>query len=102
VKGVKQLGVRAGNWLTQDQAHLLLEKATGEDLRSLRDLAMLSVLVGCGLRRAELSLLKSKICKLGRGTGPLWIWLGRAVIFGPSRCRFGWRMPSTDGEKRQG
>ncbi len=27
VKGVKQFGSRAGNWLTRDQAQLLLEKA---------------------------------------------------------------------------
>lgn len=46
VKGVKQLGARSGNWLTRDQARLLLEKADGDDLRSVRDLAMISVLVG--------------------------------------------------------
>ena len=57
VKGAKQLGARMGNWMTQDQARLLLEKAVGDDLRSARDLAMISVLVGCGLRRAELSAL---------------------------------------------
>src|SRR5580692_11323242 len=48
VKGVKQLGARTGNWLTQDQARLLLEAADGEGLRSVRDLAMISVLLGCG------------------------------------------------------
>src|ERR1022692_4822143 len=37
VKGVKQLGSRTGNWLTRDQARMLLEKADGEDMRSLRD-----------------------------------------------------------------
>jgi site-specific recombinase XerD len=37
---------------------MLLEEADGEDLRSLRDLAMISVLLGCGVRRAELSVLK--------------------------------------------
>jgi len=57
VKGAKQLGARTGNWLTEDQARLLLEKADGNDLRSVRDLAMISVLVGCGLRRTELSAL---------------------------------------------
>src|ERR1700692_4327247 len=57
VKGAKQLGARTGNWLTEDQARLLLEKADGDDLRSVRDLAMISELVGCGLRRAELSAL---------------------------------------------
>jgi site-specific recombinase XerD len=59
VKGVKQLGSRTGNWLTRDQARMLLETADGGDLRSLRDLAMISVLLGCGLRRAELSALKA-------------------------------------------
>ena len=57
VKGAKQLGARMGNWVTQDQARLLLEKADGVDLRSARDLAMISVLMDCGLRRAELSAL---------------------------------------------
>ena len=58
VKGVKQLGSRLGNWLSTDQAKLLLEKTDGEDLRSIRDLAMMAMLLGCGLRRAELSALK--------------------------------------------
>lgn len=39
VKGVKQLGCRAGNWLSRDQARLLLEKANGEGLRCVRDVA---------------------------------------------------------------
>lgn len=72
VKGAKQLGTRTGNWLTQDQARLLLQKADGEDLRSIRDLAMISVLVGCGLRRAELSALKVRTCRFGKGTGASW------------------------------
>ncbi|XWK66814.1 tyrosine-type recombinase/integrase [Tunturiibacter gelidiferens] len=67
VKGVKQLGSRAGNWLTRDQAQLLLEKADGEDLRSLRDLAMISVLLGCGLRRAELSALEADDLQIRQG-----------------------------------
>ena len=40
VKGAKQLEARMGNWVTQDQARLLLEKADGDGLRSARDLAM--------------------------------------------------------------
>jgi site-specific recombinase XerC len=58
-EGVKQLGTRLGNWLSSDQAKRLLENADGEDLRSIRDLAMLAVLLGCGQRRAELSGLKA-------------------------------------------
>src|SRR3954452_13504142 len=67
VKGAKQLGARMGNWLTQDQARLLLEKADGDDLRSARDLAMISVLVGCGLRRAELSALTVEYLQIRQG-----------------------------------
>jgi site-specific recombinase XerC len=52
VKGVKALGARLGNWLSADQARLLLLKADGADLRSIRDLAMVAVLLGCGLRRS--------------------------------------------------
>src|SRR5664279_1192338 len=67
VKGAKQLGARMGNWLTQDQARLLLEKADGDDLQSVRDLAMISVLVGCGLRRAELSALTVEDLQIRQG-----------------------------------
>jgi site-specific recombinase XerD len=67
VKGVKQLGSRLGNWLSSDQAKLLLEKADGEDLRSIRDLAMMSVLLGCGLRRAELSALEVEDIEVRQG-----------------------------------
>src|SRR5277367_2502935 len=58
VKGVKQLGCRAGNWLNRDQARLLLEKSDGGSLRCARDVAMISILLGCRLRRAELVSLR--------------------------------------------
>ncbi len=67
VKGVKQLGSRLGNWLSTDQAKLLLEKADGEDLRSIRDLAMMAVLLGCGLRRGELSALEVEDIQIRQG-----------------------------------
>lgn len=67
VRGAKQLGARTGNWLTQEQARLLLEKADGDSLRSARDLAMISVLVGCGLRRAELSALTVENLQIRQG-----------------------------------
>jgi site-specific recombinase XerC len=86
VKGVKQLGCRLGNWLSSDQAKLLLEKADGEDLRSIRDLAMMSVLLGCGLRRAELSALEVEDIeadRIGKGsrvrTVPMPMWVKEAV-----------------------
>ena len=46
VKGVKRLGARVGNWLNLDQARLLLDKANRETPRDIRDLAMISILVG--------------------------------------------------------
>lgn len=59
VKGVKQLGCRVGNWLNRDQARLLLEKSDGESLRCTRDVAMISILLGCGLRGAS-RILRSR------------------------------------------
>jgi integrase len=55
VKGVKHLGQRSGKWLNIDQAELLVDKSDGDGLRNKRDFAMISILLGCGLRRAELA-----------------------------------------------
>jgi integrase len=55
VKGAKKLGVRIGNWLTAEQGKRLLEAFDHDTLRSKRDYAMVAVLLGCGLRRAELA-----------------------------------------------
>ena len=60
VKGAKRLGVRIGNWLTIDQARTLLDHSSAEAVRAKRDQAILAVLVGCGLRRAELAGLKAE------------------------------------------
>jgi integrase len=54
VKGVRRLGVRLGNWLTLEQGKRLLECAMPSTMRELRDHAMVAMLIGCGLRRAEL------------------------------------------------
>jgi site-specific recombinase XerC len=67
VKGVKQLGCRAGNWLNRDQARSLLEKSNGAGLRSIREVAMISILLGCGLRRAELSALRREDIQIRQG-----------------------------------
>jgi len=53
VKGVKQLGVRFGNWLNADEALRLWQSPDGETLKGKRDRAILTVLLGCGLRRRE-------------------------------------------------
>ena len=57
VKGAKKFGVRIGNWLTAAQARRLLEVFDRRTLRGMRDFAMVAVLLGCGLRRAELAAL---------------------------------------------
>ena len=57
VKGVRRIGVRLGNWLTPEQGRRLLESATLSTARELRDHAMVAMLIGCGLRRAELLAL---------------------------------------------
>jgi len=67
VKGAKQWGSHLGSWLSSDQAKLLLENADGEDLRSIRDLATMAVLLSCGLRRAELSALKVEDMEVRQG-----------------------------------
>jgi len=57
VKGAKKLGVRLGNWLTAEEARRLWQSPGAETLKGKRDRALLSVLLGCGLRRRELAEL---------------------------------------------
>ena len=53
VKGAKRLGVRVGNWLSAEQGKTLLSAPVGLELRNVRNRAVLAMLIGCGLRRAE-------------------------------------------------
>jgi site-specific recombinase XerD len=48
------LGARIGNWLTVDQSKTLLSEPPTDHLRGSRDRAIIALLIGCGLRRAEL------------------------------------------------
>jgi site-specific recombinase XerD len=58
VKGVRQAGRRTGNWLTREQAQSWLGAPDTRTLKGLRDRALLAVLIGCGLRRAEAAALR--------------------------------------------
>jgi site-specific recombinase XerD len=58
VKGVKQLGVRLGNWLTTEEGRALVNAPTSDTLPGKRDRAILAILLGCGLRRSELVHLR--------------------------------------------
>lgn len=57
VKGVPQRGRRTGNWLTKEEAQMWLNAPDVKTLKGTRDRAILSVLIGCGLRRAEAAIL---------------------------------------------
>jgi len=57
VKGVKMQGVRAGSWLTRDQAQELISAPDVTTLKGLRDRAILAVMIGAGLRRSETAAL---------------------------------------------
>ena len=94
VKSAKRLGTRIGNWLTVDQTRTLLGEPTSGDLRGKRDRAILALLIGCGLRRAELVGLRMEDLQvreehwviadlIGKGkhirTVPVPAWAKRAV-----------------------
>ena len=57
VKGVPQLGRRVGNWLSAAEGEQLLSGSNAETLRQKRDAAIISLLLGCGLRRSEVIAL---------------------------------------------
>lgn len=55
VKGAQREGRRTGNWLTREEAQTWLSAPDTRKMRGRRDRALLAVLIGCGLRRAEAS-----------------------------------------------
>jgi len=67
VKGVKQLGFRAGNWLSAEESSAVLKHAFGFSLRAKRDYAMLAMLFGCGFRRSELVGLEMHEIQIRQG-----------------------------------
>jgi site-specific recombinase XerC len=56
-EGIRRIkgGKRLGNFLTADESRKLLAVPASDSLRDKRDYAILSLLLGCGLRRAELT-----------------------------------------------
>jgi site-specific recombinase XerD len=64
VKGVKQEGVRAGNWLSNKEAEKLIntpiyrwQQEQIPLMKAIRDQAILAVMIGTGLRRSEVANL---------------------------------------------
>jgi integrase len=58
IPGAKLLGRPVGNWLTAEQAEKLLDAPPTGTPKGVRDRAILGVLLGCGLRRAECATLQ--------------------------------------------
>ena len=58
VKGARRLGVRIGNWLTAEEGRRMIGAFGASALKQRRNRAMIAVLIGCGLRRAEAAALK--------------------------------------------
>src|ERR1700730_17677639 len=58
--GANRLGVRMRRGRAVDQSKMLLQKCPLGDVRGKRDRAILGLLLGCGLRRAELVGLRTE------------------------------------------
>lgn len=57
VKGIERAGIRTGKWLSVTEAEALLNTPSSLSLRGKRDRALLGILIGAGLRRAEAAKL---------------------------------------------
>jgi site-specific recombinase XerD len=94
VRGVKTAGVRAGDWLTAEEAQATLEAPNGTTSKATRDRAVLAVLLGAGLRRTECAQLEVRhlaerdgrpviVDLVGKGrrvrTVPIAPWISKAV-----------------------
>jgi len=57
IRGPGNTARRLGNWIGAADAARLIQTPPADTLRGRRDRAMLAVLIGCGIRRAELARL---------------------------------------------
>jgi integrase len=67
VPNIPVRGIRAGKWLAWEEAKELLNAPSADTTRGRRDRALLSVLIACGLRRAELTRLRWEDLQLRDG-----------------------------------
>jgi site-specific recombinase XerD len=71
ILGVRNLGVRLGNWLSDQQSLALWQAPNVKDLKGKRDRALLALLLACGLCRHEAVALRLEhLENNGRDTGP--------------------------------
>lgn len=105
IKSVKAQGVRQGNWLTRVQVEKLLAAPRLWRAQGIRDLAVLELMLSCGLRRGDAAKLRGKdlamvqgrwvllniVGKGGRvGTIPVASWAADAVQVWWGRRRREW------------
>jgi len=67
VKNIPQRGKRTGNWLSLEQAQQLINAPNISTPVGLRNRAILAILLGCGIRRQELTKLKPRQLQLRDG-----------------------------------
>lgn len=67
IPNVRQQGTRVGNWLTREQTNDLLAVPDRSTLKGKRDYCILALLVGCALRRHELTNLEVDEIQLREG-----------------------------------
>ena len=79
MKGAKRLGVRVGNWLSAEQGRKLIASPSAPELRALRNRAVLAMLIGCGLRRAEVVSVSVEDCELREDHWVLADLIGKGV-----------------------
>jgi len=82
VKKIPLRGVRTGIWLTLEQAQRLIDAPDVTKKKGLRDRAVLSVLLGCGLRRSEMIVLTVDHLQVRSG-----IWVLANVLGKRSKLR---------------
>jgi site-specific recombinase XerD len=71
VSGVRKREVRVGRWLSPQQAEELVNAPDPLSPKGLRDRAILALLIGCGLRRAEVVSLETGHLERLEGRGVL-------------------------------
>jgi site-specific recombinase XerC len=101
VKGVKKLGVKVGNWLTADQGRRLLSASRGDSLRCKRDYAAIGILLGCGLRRAEVVALSMDHIQQREEHWIIADLVGKGGHIRSIPYLTGSRLPSTNGRMRR-
>ncbi len=57
VENIRQEGSKMGNWLSKDESQSLINAPDTDTLKGKRDRAVLAVMIGCGLRRVEVTRL---------------------------------------------